>query len=43
MHWLLAETEGIGKTICLRLADMGYNIILNYTSNDEKQIKQKIC
>lgn len=31
--------RGIGKAICLRLADMGYNIIINYMSNDEEAIK----
>lgn len=32
-------SRGIGKAICLRLADMGYNIIINYTSNDEEALK----
>lgn len=32
-------SRGIGKAICLRLADMGYNIIINYTSNDEEAQK----
>lgn len=32
-------SRGIGKAICLRLADMGYNIIVNYTSNDEEAKK----
>lgn len=32
-------SRGIGKAVCLRLADMGYNIIINYTSNDEEAIK----
>lgn len=32
-------SRGIGKAICLRLADMGYNIIINYTSNDEEAKK----
>jgi 3-oxoacyl-[acyl-carrier protein] reductase len=27
-------SRGIGKAICLKLADMGYNIIVNYTSNE---------
>ena len=31
--------RGIGKAICLRLADMGYNIIINYMSNDEEANK----
>lgn len=34
-------SRGIGKAICLRLADMGYNIILNYTSNDAEANKTK--
>lgn len=34
-------SRGIGKAICLRLADMGYNIILNYTSNDIEANKTK--
>ena len=32
-------SRGIGKAICLRLAAMGYNIIINYTSNDEEALK----
>lgn len=32
-------SRGIGKAICLKLADMGYNIIINYTSNDEEAQK----
>lgn len=32
-------SRGIGKAICLRLADMGYHIIINYTSNDEEALK----
>lgn len=32
-------SRGIGKAVCLRLADMGYNIIINYTSNDEEALK----
>ena len=34
-------SRGIGKAICLRLADMGYHIILNYTSNDDEANKTK--
>lgn len=34
-------SRGIGKAICLRLADMGYNIILNYTANDTEANKTK--
>lgn len=32
-------SRGIGKAVCLRLAEMGYNIIINYTSNDNEAIK----
>ena len=32
-------SRGIGKAICLRLADMGYHIIINYTTNDEEALK----
>lgn len=32
-------SRGIGKAICIKLADMGYNIIINYTSNDEEAKK----
>ncbi len=32
-------SRGIGKAICLRLADMGYNIIVNYMSNDDEALK----
>lgn len=34
-------SRGIGKAICLRLADMGYNIIVNYMSNDDEANKTK--
>jgi len=34
-------SRGIGKAICLRLADMGYNVIINYTSNDEEAEKTR--
>jgi 3-oxoacyl-[acyl-carrier protein] reductase len=32
-------SRGIGKAICLKLADMGFNIIINYTSNEEEAKK----
>ncbi len=32
-------SRGIGKAICLRLAEMGYNIIINYMSNDDEALK----
>jgi 3-oxoacyl-[acyl-carrier protein] reductase len=28
-------SRGIGRAICLKLADMGYNIIINYASNEK--------
>ena len=27
-------SRGIGRAICLKLADMGYNILINYVSNE---------
>lgn len=32
-------SRGIGKAICIRLAKQGYNILLNYRSNDEEANK----
>ena len=32
-------SRGIGKAICLKLADMGYNILINYQSNDNEAAK----
>ena len=32
-------SRGIGRAICLRLADLGYHIIINYTSNDDEATK----
>lgn len=32
-------SRGIGKAICLELADMGYNILINYQSNAEEANK----
>lgn len=29
-------SRGIGHAVCLKLASMGYNIIVNYVSNHEK-------
>ncbi|OFX88535.1 MAG: 3-oxoacyl-[acyl-carrier-protein] reductase [Bacteroidetes bacterium GWF2_33_16] len=29
-------SRGIGKAICLRIAEMGYTVIINYKSNDEE-------
>ena len=35
-------SRGIGKAICLRLADMGYNIILNYTYHQKLIVISKL-
>ncbi|MGZ3883396.1 MAG: 3-oxoacyl-ACP reductase FabG [Bacteroidia bacterium] len=32
-------SRGIGRAICIKLADMGFNILINYTSNDEEAKK----
>lgn len=32
-------SRGIGKAICLELAEMGYNILINYQSNEEEANK----
>lgn len=29
-------SRGIGRAVCLRLASMGYNVLINYRSNDEE-------
>jgi 3-oxoacyl-[acyl-carrier protein] reductase len=29
-------SRGIGRAICLKMADMGYNVLINYVSNEEK-------
>jgi 3-oxoacyl-[acyl-carrier protein] reductase len=29
-------SRGIGKAICLKMAEMGYNVLINYVSNEEK-------
>lgn len=40
-------SRGIGRAVCLKLADMGYNILINYKSNEEEanqtlsQVKEK--
>lgn len=34
-------SRGIGKAICLKLAAMGYPVIINYVSNDEAAISVK--
>jgi len=35
-------SRGIGRAVCLHLAKMGYNILLNYKSNDEEAEKTKL-
>ncbi|HXD92018.1 MAG TPA: SDR family NAD(P)-dependent oxidoreductase, partial [Bacteroidia bacterium] len=32
-------SRGIGKAICLKLAEAGYHILINYQSNDEEAKK----
>lgn len=32
-------SRGIGKSVCLKLAGMGYDILINYTSNEEEAKK----
>jgi len=32
-------SRGIGKAVCIKLAGMGYNILINYTSNEEEAKK----
>lgn len=34
-------SRGIGRAVCLKLADMQYHILLNYKSNDEEANKTK--
>ena len=32
-------SRGIGRAICLKLADMGYHILINYKGNEEEANK----
>jgi 3-oxoacyl-[acyl-carrier protein] reductase len=32
-------SRGIGRAVCLKLAEQGYNILINYKSNDEEAAK----
>ena len=34
-------SRGIGSAICIKLAEMGFAILLNYKSNDEEAAKTK--
>jgi len=34
-------SRGIGRAVCIKLAQQGYNILLNYRSNDEEANKTK--
>lgn len=38
MNWALVTggSRGIGKAICIQLASMGYNILINYKGNQQK-------
>ena len=35
-------SRGIGRAVCIRLAKQGWNILLNYKSNDEEANKTKV-
>ncbi len=35
-------SRGIGKAICLKLAEMGYNILINFQSNEEEAKKTAV-
>jgi 3-oxoacyl-[acyl-carrier protein] reductase len=35
-------SRGIGRAICVSLAEMGYNILINYQSNETEALKTKI-
>ena len=32
-------SRGIGRAVCLKLAEQGYNILINYKSNEEQALK----
>ena len=32
-------SRGIGRAVCLKLAEQGYNILVNYKSNEEQALK----
>ena len=32
-------SRGIGRAVCVKLAQMGYNVIVNYVSNDAEAEK----
>jgi 3-oxoacyl-[acyl-carrier protein] reductase len=32
-------SRGIGRACCIKLAEMGFNVLINYTSNDEEANK----
>src|ERR1700747_2763753 len=32
-------SRGIGRACCVKLAEMGYNIIINYTANEAEALK----
>ena len=29
-------SRGIGRAVCIKLAEMGYNVLINYKSNEEE-------
>ena len=32
-------SRGIGRAVCIKLAEMGYHILINYKSNKEEALK----
>jgi len=30
-------SRGIGRAVCIQLAEMGYNVLINYKSNKEAE------
>ena len=34
-------SRGIGRAVCNKLASMGYNVVINYVSNEAEALKTK--
>ena len=34
-------SRGIGRAVCVKLASMGYNVVINYVSNEAEALKTK--
>lgn len=43
MHFSLVTggSRGIGRAICVKLAEKGHNVLINYTSNEDKALETK--